>query len=70
MDQNKMMGLQIQMRRNQVDLNDYLRELDTWENDMKCKEDALINNKGDDSVATPAAAVNVANQQVSRTGTQ
>jgi len=41
MDPNKLVDMQIQMRRNQEDLADYLRDMESWENDIKVKEEQL-----------------------------
>jgi len=41
MSEDKMLELQMQVRRNQQDMLDYVRELDGWEEEMKRKEEQL-----------------------------
>ncbi|KAL5013578.1 hypothetical protein ScPMuIL_007848 [Solemya velum] len=41
----KMLGLQSQIRENQHDLGEYLKELDNWENDIKHKDQELKKTK-------------------------
>ena len=39
--EEKMLNLQMQMRENNLELQDYLRDLDNWEGDIKKKEEKL-----------------------------
>lgn len=39
--EEKLLNLQVQMRENNLELQDYLRDLDNWEGEMKKKEDEL-----------------------------
>lgn len=41
MDEGKFINLQCQMRQNQQDLHDYLRDLDTWSEEIKKEDDSL-----------------------------
>lgn len=38
---NKAVELQMQMRQNAEDLHDFMKELDSWEEDMKKKDEQL-----------------------------
>lgn len=38
---NKAIELQLQMRQNAEDLHSFMKELETWETDMKKKDEAL-----------------------------
>lgn len=39
--EEKMVDLRVQMQQNQVELRDYLADLDSWEKDIKQKEEQL-----------------------------
>jgi len=41
MNEEKLFGLQMQVRQNQQELMDYVKELDGWGEDMKQKEEQL-----------------------------
>jgi len=41
MNEDKLMGLQMQVRQNQQELLDYVKELDGWGDEMKLKEERL-----------------------------
>ena len=41
MNEDKLLGLQMQVRQNQQELMDYVKELDGWGDEMRCKEQQL-----------------------------
>jgi len=41
MNEEKLFGLQMQVRQNQQELMDYVKELDGWGDEMKLKEQQL-----------------------------
>ena len=41
MNENRFIELQHQMRENQVEVSDFLKDLDSWESDIKKKDDRL-----------------------------
>ena len=45
MDENKFSKIHTQMRENQTELQDFLKDLDSWEGDIKQKDTQLKNNK-------------------------
>ena len=47
MNPEKFIGLQQQMKQNNADLGDFLKDLDSWSNDMKEKEQSLKDLKPD-----------------------
>lgn len=54
--EEKMLNLQMQMRENNLELQDYLRDLDNWEGEMKKKEENLKepdNTDGSSAVRKP-----------------
>lgn len=44
---NKAIELQLQMRQNAEELHDFIRELDSWENDIKKKDEELRSESSD-----------------------
>ncbi|KAL8612487.1 hypothetical protein ACOMHN_053741 [Nucella lapillus] len=51
--EDKMIGLHHQLRRNQQDLQDYLADLGSWEDDMKKKEQELLDKKSNEPQKLP-----------------
>jgi hypothetical protein len=51
MSELKMLELQQQMRQNQVQLGEYLADLDSWTDDIKKKEEALKQQQTNDNVS-------------------
>lgn len=49
--EEKMFNLQCQMRQNQSELQDFLKELDSWETDMKQKEQQLLTSDKEENDA-------------------
>ena len=49
MDQNKFINLQYQMKENNEELQDFLRDLDSWKNDIAIKDQKLKEQKPDSS---------------------
>lgn len=43
--EDKMLNLQYQMRQNNADLQNFLKDLDNWEEEVKRKESALKSKK-------------------------
>ena len=41
MDPNKMMEIQTQMKHNQADIQNFMKDLDGWENEIKAKDEEL-----------------------------
>ena len=46
--EEKMIGIQRQLRQNQQDLQDFLFDLGSWEDEMKRKEQELRKEKSDE----------------------
>ena len=42
---SKMLQMQMQIRENATELNDYLRDLDSWENDIKNQDKTFTKMK-------------------------
>ena len=55
MDQSKMLELQVQMRQNNSEVQDFMRDLDGWEKDMKKKDEQIKTNQVPDT--TPKVTV-------------
>ena len=45
MDGSQATAMQLQLRHNAEDLQDYLRDLETWESEIKKKDDSLRRQK-------------------------
>ena len=45
MDPEKLIGIQHQMRENNQELQDFLKDLDSWEKDIKAKDETLKTSK-------------------------
>ena len=45
MDGSRATAMQLQLRHNVEDLQDYLRDLETWESEIKKKDDSLRRQK-------------------------
>ena len=45
MNEEKLFGMQMQVRQNQQELMDYVKELDGWGEEMKLKEEQLKQEK-------------------------
>ena len=45
MDGSRATAMQLQLRHNAEDLQDYLRDLETWESEIKKKDDSLRRQK-------------------------
>ena len=45
MDGSRAAAMQLQLRQNAEDLQDYLRDLETWEGEIKKKDDSLRRQK-------------------------
>lgn len=43
----KMLGLQHQIRENQTDLQDFLKDMNSWEKDIRTKDERLKKDKAD-----------------------
>ena len=50
--EEKMWNLQTQLRQNQSELTDYLADLDSWEGDIKKKEEQLKAGDANNKVGT------------------
>ena len=46
-DQNKLINIQHQMKQNNEELQDFLRDLDSWQSDIKMKDEKLKEQTGD-----------------------
>lgn len=55
--EEKMLNLQMQMRENNLELQDYLRDLDNWEGEMKKKEEKLKEPDNTDGSSAKLPAV-------------
>ena len=51
MDQTKLLELQQQMKQNQLDLGDFVNDLDSWTDEIKKKEQTLKEQKPDGKVS-------------------